>query len=96
MKDVANSAWWKDLKPEQVIKELSKLEDKFKHYSDNKKNCFHICYDDIISKNSNLKDMYSFLGAEYNQAIIDCILNTPHSYKPTQESTQKLFDNKNK
>ena len=80
--DVAKSAWWRDMEHQQVVKELLELEKRFQKYSISNNNCFSITYEDVISKNSNFKSMYAFLGADYDENIIDAVLQTPHSYNP--------------
>ncbi|NPD47863.1 lipopolysaccharide assembly protein LapB [Lentimicrobium sp. S6] len=91
LKDVSNSAWWRDKKPEQVIEELSHLETQFKAYSDKHNYCFQIDYSDVISKGEKLKGLFDFLGAPYKPNTIDTVLSTPHSYSPEQKHIKKLF-----
>jgi len=89
--NVMNSDWWVDDDPNEVIRLLKNFESRFKGYMKDNGNCFHISYDDVVTKSARLKSLFSFLGAEYNDRMINHILNSPHSFNPTQEKVKKLF-----
>jgi hypothetical protein len=80
--DVAKSAWWKDREPEEVRLRLTSLENRFKEYSQDHDNGFHIQYEDVVNKTKNLKSLYKFLGARYEPKTVDEILSLQHSYQP--------------
>jgi len=89
--DVVKSAWWAEKKTEEVRKNISDLESLFIQYGKQHENCFHITYEDIISKSGRLPDMFQFLGAKYDPREIDKVLSLPHSYAPTRQDIKKLF-----
>lgn len=88
---VASSGWWKDDERSAVIAELSALETRFKNYASEKDSCFSIKYEDVTAGGAELRNLFDFLGAQYQPEVIERILNTPHSYGPEQKHIKKLF-----
>lgn len=79
--DVAKSEWWAE-QDEHVVKSLLiETEKKFADFYNSHKNTFQITYEDVIHKTSKLKDLYLFIGAQYDDKKVDQILSIPHSYK---------------
>jgi len=90
--DVVKSSWFAQEEPEQLKKEIRRLEVMFSQYCEKYDNGFQITYEDVVSKSQKLKDMFEFLGVKYKPEKIDAILSLPHSYKPRQEHVKKLFE----
>gem|GEM_PF-866535 len=80
--DVTNSAWWQKQNSERVINRLRKMERRFQAYGENRKNCFHISYEDVVSKSHKLEKLFDFLGAPYSPERVDTILSVSHSHYP--------------
>jgi|GEM_PF-337933 len=79
--DVLQSAWWKNKRQASVNKLLNDIENNFHRYAlSHPKHSFEITYEDVISKSSKLKELFSFLGAPYSESTIECVLSTPHSF----------------
>jgi len=79
---VAKSEWWAEMEKKEVENIILKAENNFLehmiHFPDN---TFHITYEDLVDKTSNLHNLFSFLGVSYDDNKIDEVLNRPHSYK---------------
>lgn len=91
---VMKSGWWKSTNGKEIKKRLLSLEEKFvKYLNKNSNTSFMISYEDVVGKTEKLRQLYEFLGAEYDEKIINKVLSTPHSYKPTQKSIIDLFEN---
>ena len=70
---------------------LKKVETEFFNYlKTHPDNTFHIRYEDVIAKTEKLTDLFSFIGASFNERQIDKVLSMRHSYSPTQENVKKL------
>ena len=78
------SGWWKDRDPSAVHAHLSEVEKQFFDYAAGRSNCFQIRYEDVVGKSQVLRDLFVFLGAEYDENRVDAVLSQPHSYDPTQ------------
>ncbi|MEH6604169.1 MAG: sulfotransferase [Pseudomonadales bacterium] len=89
---VCKSGWWASENEEDVREKLLSLEAKFDAYLGAHSDAFKITYDDVISANQNLENLYRFLGAEYDIGVIKQVLAQPHSYGATQEHVRNLFD----
>ena len=89
--DVVKSAWWRRRDADELYATLRDFEHRCVDYAKTRSHCFHIDYDDVRSKGVRLAELFDFLGAEYDPAIIDAVLATPHSYGPEQSEIQRLF-----
>ncbi len=89
--EVANSGWWQDQDPQQVRQTLSDFERRAKDFAQGRADCFQLSYADIVQKTCTLEQMFAFLGAPYEPSVIDLVLATPHSYRPSSEASKKLF-----
>ncbi|MDG1529711.1 MAG: sulfotransferase [Paracoccaceae bacterium] len=78
--DVAKSRWWGKKNKAWVMKTLSDYEVRAREYASGKDNCFSVTYADMVGQTDNFKAMFEFLGAPYNQDVIDKTLAIPHSY----------------
>jgi tetratricopeptide (TPR) repeat protein len=92
LEDVSKSAWWKDQDQKMVKEKLSNLELQFSNYAGKYDNCFEITYHDIVTIGKRLKELFAFLGAEFQPEIIQSVLKIPHSYGPEQKHVKWLFD----
>ncbi len=91
LQQVSQSGWWKDAPQEDVLAGLRELESQFNQYAKaHPKMCFTIDYDDVVNKSDRLKSMYEFLGATYNEKLVNQVLDIPHSYEPEQERIKNL------
>lgn len=94
--DVLNSAWWKEKDESKTLDMLKRTEGVFNRYAKDHKHCYQITYEDVIGKTKVLEDMFGFLGAEYQPSVVDSVLSTPHSYDPTQEHVEEMFEQSRK
>lgn len=94
LEDVSKSAWWKDQDQKMVMERFSNLELQFNNYAGTHDNCFEITYQDIVTIGQRLKELFAFLGADFQPEIIESALKTPHSFAPKQKHVQLLFDHK--
>lgn len=92
LSDVVRSGWWANSDPEGVRQELSAAEKQFSDYAAGKSNCFEITYEDVVGRTEKLRDLFAFLGVEYNDEIVQRTLSKPHSINPTQASVKSLFN----
>lgn len=83
---VMKSAWWQYKEGRQVESQLSKFEACNRRYCTGKGNVFTIDFNDIVSCGPRLHELFVFLGAEYDSAVLESVLSTEHSYpaKPTR------------
>ncbi len=77
--EVLKSGWWQSQEIKKVKSKLAEFENNINDYSVNKTNTFAIKYEDVVNKRPPLQAMFDFLGAEYNEAIIDAVLAVKHS-----------------
>lgn len=95
--DVVRSAWWKRSDPKKLKNQLKSLEKAFKSYQEsNPDNCYNINYNDVVNKTEQLKGLFKFIGAEYNDEDITAVLSKPHSFKPASKKIKDLFNLDNK
>ena len=90
-KDVVDS-WhrvgWESDKVE-AAKEIEQLESNlFDLMNVRKDKSFHITYEDVIGKSHRLKELFDFVGMEFDAAKIDNALSRKHSFHPRQEHVQ--------
>lgn len=80
IEDVLKSGWWlhsNEKKSKQAIESLELL---FQQYAaSHPHNSFQITYEDIVGKTSRLAAMFQFLGAAYNEEMLDQVLSKRHS-----------------
>lgn len=88
MNHVVKSGWWKDIRKSKVIDLLQKTEEQFDSYAKVNTNTFTICYEDVVSKNENLKRLFDKIGAHYSEEIISTVLDIPHSYRAPNPSSE--------
>ena len=94
---VVKSAFWKERKTQEAIKDIQSFENVAQQWSQGKKGAFWIDYSDIVSNNEKLISLYEFLGASYAKEKVDDILGIEHSYAGKKEnlknakSTAKVF-----
>lgn len=88
--DVAKSGWWGEQSPKDVKAKLEKIEVKFEEYADNHDNSFLIAYDDVVNAGDKLRELYEFIGADYDKELVASVLSRPHSYAPVQIRVRKL------
>lgn len=80
----SRSGWWKDRDPSAVRAHLAKVDEQFSDYAAGRSNCFEIRYEDLVGKSQLLRELFAFLGAEYDDEQVNIVLSQPHSYDPTQ------------
>ena len=78
--DVAKSAWWNTKNPTEVALALTAFEDSMREFSSGRANVFSLSYEDIVARSSRIADLFSFLGADYDEERIINVLETRHSY----------------
>lgn len=89
--EVLRSGFYKDSDTTNAKQELSQLEKAFHSFAADRSNCFEISYHDLKTRSPRLQEMFGFLGATYDAHRADLVFQTPHSYNPTQEDIQSLF-----
>lgn len=89
---VANSAFWKDQDKAQVIADLNQFEGEFSQFASDREDVFSLRYEDVYPNSQRVRELFDFLGAEYDQQVVQTVLKTPHSYAPEQSKIKSLFD----
>ena len=88
---VIQSAWWPGGNAEETINHFTSFDAAVAQYSaENPDICYHTTYADILANAEVVKGLFAFIGAEYNEASVNKVLNTKHSYKPTQPWVQAM------
>jgi len=91
--NVSKSGWWKNKDKKELKESLKKFEYRCLTYINNNNNfCFCIQYEDVVKKSQRLKELFKFLGVEYDVNKIDYILSLPHSYDPQQKYVKDIFN----
>lgn len=88
---VADSAFWKDQDKTQVIADLNRFEGEFSQFASDRENVFLMRYEDVYPNSKRMRELFDFLGAEYEEEAVQTVLNTPHSYAPEQSKIKSLF-----
>ena len=88
--DVVKSDWWQERPSEEVRAELLQQENLFDHYHRTHSNTYYISYEEVLAKGKALEGLFAFLGAPYNEQVVNRVLNTPHSLRPNQESVRAM------
>ncbi|MGB1076285.1 MAG: hypothetical protein ACPGYK_08860 [Flavobacteriales bacterium] len=89
--EVLKSAFYKNADHAVAKQKLLQLEMNFHSFAKDRSNCFEITYRDMKTRSPRLQEMFEFLGATYDAERVDLVFQTPHSYAPTQEDIQSLF-----
>lgn len=86
-----NAGYYLPHNKEKIFNKLQDIEAVFFDFlQTHKHHAFHISYEDIMGKTDRFSELFSFIGAPYNEQKIDKVLSLRHSYKPNQESVKKL------
>ena len=96
--DVCNSGWWKNHDSKSLIKSLATADNLFTQYVDDHANAFLVKYEDVISAPDQLKALFRFLGAPFDEVQLRSVLKTAHGYGQKAETLEKArirgaFDN---
>ena len=86
---VLKSGWWKQKDYYNSKQLLLNLEKKFSDFSRFHTNCYHITYEDVVNKTDRLKQMFDFIGTNYDSKLIESVLSKRYSYAPNQEHVKK-------
>jgi hypothetical protein len=85
--DVARSEWWR--KDPLAVKHIQQNEERFRNTMRlHPESTFWVEYDRYIQDPDALRDLYAFLGAEFDRAAIEQVLQVRHSYKTDEASPQ--------
>jgi hypothetical protein len=87
--EVTNSAWWKNQDSNKLKQRLAAFDESLKSYAQNKSWVFPIDYSDMTQRTSRLKELFSFLGAEYQEEKVEAALTTRHSYTPSKGADEE-------
>jgi hypothetical protein len=79
--DTSESEWWALEDRSSVIHRLGVLEKRFAAYASARSNCFMIQHDEVVERGSRLRELFAFLGAEYDASAIDAVLAVAHSLR---------------
>lgn len=78
--EVTKSGWWREMSPEQVIEQINAFEHSVGAYAAANTNVFSITYRDLVERSERLREMFAFLGAEYDEERLGEVLAVKHSY----------------
>ncbi|MBX3440016.1 MAG: hypothetical protein KF861_21175 [Planctomycetaceae bacterium] len=87
IESAVRSDWWAN-DPVRARRFMEMAGDWYMRYMDRHTNCFQISYEDVLRKSGRLREMYAFLEAAYDDAVVDRVLSIPHGYK-----SQPLVEN---
>lgn len=90
--EVLRSGFYKKSNPSKAKQKLDQLEQAYHSFAEDRSNCFEIAYHDLKARGPRLQEMFEFLGATYDAERAAVVFQTPHSYNPTQEDIQSLFE----
>lgn len=77
--DVAKSKWWAD--HPNALKEIQRIESLQSAIADDLGTlAYRIRYDDYVADPLVLKDLFSWLGEDFDPAAVRAVLDQPHSY----------------
>lgn len=78
---------------ESSLELLDEIESVFDDFIiSNEKDSFHIRYEDVVKNSHRLKELYTFLGVEYDKDKINAILKVRHSYPSGQKQVPKFLN----
>ncbi len=80
--ETTKSGWWAEQDAGEVGVEIRQLETLFAEFAAGRSNCFEISYRNVVSKDGKLKELFEFLGAEFDEQRVDAVLAVSHSYAP--------------
>ncbi|TFH67144.1 hypothetical protein E3W66_09860 [Gammaproteobacteria bacterium LSUCC0057] len=78
--DVSRSGFWKKSDSATVTAEIATLNQRFRLYANQRDYCFIHDYDQLIAASSPAKELFSFLGFNYDAERIKHVLSLKHSY----------------
>lgn len=78
--DVIDSAFWKEKNVEKALSWITDFEKQAMQWSLKKSNCIWIDYENIKQVSAGLKQLFDFLGAEFDPETVKKTLSTEHSY----------------
>ena len=87
----SGSGWWRDRYAGEVHAHLSEVHNQFSAFAAGRSNCFEIHYEDVVGKSHRLRELFVFLGAEYDENRVEAVLSQPHSYDPSQSDVAVTF-----
>jgi len=73
--DVSKSAWLSELNPDVVKRGVRAADERFKRAAATFENAMHVQYEDYVADHSKLREMFKFLGYEYDKARVDAIFS---------------------
>jgi hypothetical protein len=77
--DVARSEWWRE--DPLAVEHVRQCEERFRRTMQlHPDSTFWVEYDRYIQDPDGLRGLYAFLGAEYDRAAIERVLQVRHSY----------------
>ncbi|MFD5514052.1 sulfotransferase [Streptomyces sp. NPDC127051] len=77
--DVVRSDWWQQ-DPAGSWAALARTDAVFRRYAAERADCFVIDYSDVVGRTLRLRQLFSFLGAPYDEAAVEGTLAVRHSY----------------
>ena len=83
--EVLRSGWWSKMEPWQVRRRLEEFEKSCAAFAAEYPGAFHIEYSDVVDRSDRLRELFSFLGAEYDDAQIAAVLAKEHSWRTRAE-----------
>jgi hypothetical protein len=91
--DVARSAWWVEDPFSRFS--LTELDRRFRAAANRHSDIsWWVNYESFVADPSSLKGLYEFLGAPFDLAAAQAVLNVEHSYEPSNESKAKSRGNR--
>ena len=77
LEDVSKSKWWAG-NPD-ALEELTAIDRRFLDFPSSD-SVFHFSYDRALADRTHVRDLFTFLGATYDDAALDEVFATRHSY----------------
>lgn len=87
--DVIDSAFWKDKDKSVALKNIIKFESNSQIWSKGHNNTFFISYEDIVTCNDTFKDMYAFIGKDFDLRKYEEVMGLEHSYAGKEKNLSR-------
>lgn len=78
--DAAKSGWWKQQKPEAVVKLLANGQARFKDYAEDRDNAMIFDYDEFVSDWRHAELLFEFLKEKFDDVRVKEVLEIKHSF----------------
>lgn len=90
--EVVRSAFWKRFDQEKLKALLQRADFMFYEIADLNPNCFIVRYERLVGEVGYIKQLYKYLGYEYNEDVAMDLLRKPHSFVPREETVARAME----